>query len=668
MTIKTPTDNNEGLNNLVDSQIPVNQDRRDLMKSAVAISAAATLPGCGGSSSGGSSLSSSQPNILFILVDEMRFPKVFPTGINNAAEYLQQFMPNVYRLWDGGVKFSNHNSASTACSPSRGVLITGLYSHQTWFGTTLVVKPGAATAESPSLQPEFPTYGKLLGAAGYATPYIGKWHCSQPSGPTQELYTYGFQGLTYPDPIANNLQGTYGDMSDPSYYYYSDEYIATQANTWLKAKKSGDQPWCLTVGFQNPHDQEFFPAGTEYQAYTNYFASSVTNPNNYAQNQNWTTAACASAPLVYPNILVNPPTYAGYPATVPNWESKTTLEASKPTAHILNKQFCEVEWGGITDNPNAAFSIIQYPNATTPSTSSYTYTPPSSSNGQLIGIGYSPYSYWNKAINLYTYIQTILDVQIGRVLDAMSPDVLKNTVIVFTSDHGDYVGAHGFVAGKTLSMYDEALRVPLIVKDLTGTFTGDTSIVRTQLTSSVDLMPMLVGFAYSGQNTWMQGDYQEMYGKRYNMFPLLKSSSVAGLTYALFASDEVCAAEFDFATVPTADGQRTPVHIMGVITAKYKLGVYSRWPAGTVLPSPDGQQYEYYDYSTTGGQQETANTYLTTPAAKLIKDDLLNVLVPTVLEAPLPLSYRTAQGKAKLGLVAFNLLNQSSGREQSMAY
>jgi hypothetical protein len=102
---------------------------------------------------------------------------------------------------------------------------------------------------------------------------------------------------------------------------------------------------------------------------------------------------------------------------------------------------------------------------------------------------------------------------------------------------------------------------------------------------------------------------------------------------------------------------------MGVITAKYKLGVYSRWPAGTVLPSPDGQQYEYYDYSTTGGQQETANTYSTTPAAKLIKDDLLNVLVPTVLEAPLPLTYRTAQDKAKLGLVAFNLLNQSSGRE-----
>lgn len=635
--------------------------RRDLMKSAIAMSAAATLPGCGGSSSGGGA-SANQPNILFILVDEMRFPKVFPAGVNNAAEYLQRFMPNVYRLWDGGVKFANHNSASTACSPSRGVLITGLYSHQTWFGTTLVVIPGQATADSPSLQPEFPTYGKLLSAAGYQTPYIGKWHCSQPSGPTQELYTYGFQGMTFPDPIANNLQGTYGDMSNPAYYYYSDEYIATQANTWLKNKKVGDQPWCLTVGFQNPHDQEFFPAGTEYQSYTNYFASSATNPSNYAQNQNWSTAACVTASLVYPNILVNPPTYAGYPATVPNWETKAKLESTKPTAQILNKQFCEVEWGGISENPSASFSIAPYPNAYSPSSPTYTYTPPTK-NGQPIGIGYAPFSYWNKALNLYTYLQTILDKQIGRVLDSLSPEVLKNTVVVFTSDHGDYVGAHGFVAGKTLTMYDEALRVPLIVKDYTGTYTGDTEVVRSQLTSSVDVMPMLVGLGYGGQKTWMQGDYKEMYGKRYDMFPLLKSSTTVGLDYALFATDEVVSADLDFATVPTVDGQRTPVHIMAVITPQYKLGVYSRWPLGTVLPSPDGQQYEYYDYSTIAGQQELANTYSTTPAAKAIKDNLMNVLVPTVLEAPLPSAYRSAQEKAKAGLIFFNGLNQSSGRE-----
>ena len=787
-----------------ESQTAIDHDRRDLMKSGAAMAVAATLPACGG---GDSATPQSQPNILFILVDEMRFPKVFPTGVTTAAEYLRTFMPNVYyRIWDGGVKFGNHNTASTACSPSRGVLVTGLYSHQTWFGTTVVIVPGQAVSPTPSLQTDFPTYGKLLQTAGYTTPYFGKWHCSlvsqipSSSPPLADLNAYGFSGQTYPDPIANNLQGTLGWIPNPpptppggvavmdssriiglnltvgtltsgtivagmvltgtgvtpgtyivdgagsdwvvspsqtvasttisgdSLYYYSDEYIASQVSTYLQNKKVGDQPWCLTVGFQNPHDQEFFPAGTEYQAYTTNFASNSLNPNNYAQNEVWASVPCAPSPSVYPNSLVNPPTYAGYPATVPNWETQADL-ATKPKSHIYNRQFCEAEWGGISEDSSAvSFSIVQYPNATAPSTSTYTYAPPTKNQAvmnnstisgtaltvgslasgivltgmvltgtsvaagtkivsgsgsswqvsiiqtvasttitgaQLVGIGYSPYSYWNKALNLYTYLQTILDKQIGRVLDAMSPEVLQKTVIVFTSDHGDYVGAHGMVAGKTLTMYDEALRVPLIVRDLTGAFTSDTTTLRTQLTSHVDMMPMLVGFAYGGKKTWMQSnsDYQDMYGGRYDMFPLLKSSSVAGLDYALFAADETIAAKFDFATVPDLDRQRTPVHIMGVITPQYKLGVYSRWPAGTVIPSPNGQEYEYYDYSTANGRLETANTYSTDPNAIGIKDNLLNVLVPTVLEKPLPTTYRAAQERAKLGIAAFNLLEQTSGRQ-----
>jgi uncharacterized sulfatase len=219
------------------------------------------------------------------------------------------------------------------------------------------------------------------------------------------------------------------------------------------------------------------------------------------------------------------------------------------------------------------------------------------------------------------------------------------------------------VAGKTFTMYDEALRVPLIVKDPTGQFTGETAVVRDQLTSSVDLMPMLVGLAYGGKKTWMQGDYAEMYGNRYDMFPILKSAAVPGREYALFATDETLASDFDFATVPDADGQRTPYHIMAVITQQYKMGVYSKWPAGTTIASPNGQQYEYYDYSSELGRQEVANTYATTPSAVLVKDKLLNVLVPAELEKPLPLSYQEVQKLAQGELVAFNLLNQSSGRE-----
>ncbi len=54
-----------------------------------------------------------QPNILFILVDEMRFPKVFPKGITTPDQFLQTFMPNTYKLWSNGV-----NSPITTLPPA----------------------------------------------------------------------------------------------------------------------------------------------------------------------------------------------------------------------------------------------------------------------------------------------------------------------------------------------------------------------------------------------------------------------------------------------------------------------------------------------------------------------------------------------------------------------
>ena len=76
-----------------------------------------------------------------------------------------------------GVKFGRHYTAASACTPSRGVLITGLYSQQSWLMLTLTNNPGQR-ALTPPLNPAYPTFGKLLRKAGYRTPYIGKWHVS----------------------------------------------------------------------------------------------------------------------------------------------------------------------------------------------------------------------------------------------------------------------------------------------------------------------------------------------------------------------------------------------------------------------------------------------------------------------------------------------------------
>ena len=62
------------------------------------------------------------PNILVIVVDEMRGPHWFP-----APPDLDARLPATARLRAGAVRFANHYTASNACTPARACLVTGLH-------------------------------------------------------------------------------------------------------------------------------------------------------------------------------------------------------------------------------------------------------------------------------------------------------------------------------------------------------------------------------------------------------------------------------------------------------------------------------------------------------------------------------------------------------------
>ena len=97
-------------------------------------------------------------------------------------------MPNLQALRNGAVNFESHYTASNDCSPSRGALVTGLYSHQT----------GCMITGDSHLDPGFPTWGTLLRERGYETSWWGKWHLNP--DPNASLEPYGFAGGTYPSP------------------------------------------------------------------------------------------------------------------------------------------------------------------------------------------------------------------------------------------------------------------------------------------------------------------------------------------------------------------------------------------------------------------------------------------------------------------------------------
>jgi arylsulfatase A-like enzyme len=629
-------------------------DRRSFVKGAAATASTGGLAVGAGLLDGGENASAQsvqangsvqgpKPNILFILVDELRFPSVFPASITTTdqfqavSQFLATYMPNLYSLWQSGVKFTSHYTAACACTPSRGVLISGLYSQQSWLMQTLTNEPGQPSI-TPPLNPAYPTYGRLLRRAGYRTPYIGKWHVSFELQSGTALEAYGFQGFTYPDPIGFNLQGTVGqEPGTPCYQYtfLNDKDISNQAVQWLGSRRVHDEPWCLTVSFVNPHDQEFFWAGTEFQTYNDLFpATSQLQPvKKYSTCPDPSTGYAGNPPVVPwdSNPLKSPPSY-GYAALPPNWESAATLQANKPTTHVLGRNASAAIFSGTAQedpSQSSGFSVEPYP-----------------AQGENIGVGVAPFGYWQRCLDSYTNIMGIVDQRIGEVLSALPKDVAKNTVIVFASDHGEYAGAHGFMSGKILTCYEEAFHVPLIVMDPSGRFTGDIDTPRTGLTSSVDMLAFLVSLGHNGSRAWMTDRLESIYGGRHDMVSMLRSASAPGRPYVLLATDELVPAKFNYLDAP--------IHIAGLRTQAAKLATYSTWKPATGQIEPGTVQLEFYDYATPEGIAELANTP-GDPRAQQMLNVLLNNLIPNELRAQLPGNLGAAQA---LSRTAYLLLEQ----------
>lgn len=532
-----------------------------------------------------------RPNIIFFMVDEMRFPSVFPAGVRSPEQFLEKYMPNLHMLWHHGVKFTNHHTAGVACSPARASLVTGLYPHQQWLLQT------RAARFTPSLQTAFPTYGKLLRGLGYHTPYVGKWHLSNAplSGAKANscasehtsgyLENYGFTGMTNPDPWGHNGEGQMKD-ADP---------IANQAICWLKRHSAARQPYCLTVSLVNPHDRQYFWAGTEGTAYEALFAGQSLKPFV----DDYTSISGQD----------DPPSY-GYPTLPPNWESGARLLQQKPLTQTLFRQCQAAVWGGASDSPTATgFAVEPFRGA------------------REYGLGIAPFSYWRRGMDAYTYAMTLVDQQIGRVVASVPRNQLRNTVFVFVSDHGDYNGAHGFLNGKMGTGYREAYHVPLIVTDPSGRLTAHQELARNQLTSSVDVAPFLVSLGNGGSRSWMQGELRRMYGHRLDLVPLLRNPRAAGRDHLLFATDETPPAAINYL--------HAPYHILGVQTHEAKLFTYSHWAPGTARPVSRGMEIEFYNYATSAGRAELHSTP-EDPHAKALLRRLFGQYVPQEMQAPLP--------------------------------
>jgi arylsulfatase A-like enzyme len=234
-------------------------------------------------------------------------------------------------------------------------------------------------------------------------------------------------------------------------------------------------------------------------------------------------------------------------------------------------------------------------------------------------------------------LQSYVDRQIGSVLGVLAarPAVAANTVIVFTSDHGEYGGAHG-LRGKGAGAYEEAIRVPLYVCDPRSVVTRAEGLEREALTSSVDVVALLLSIA-TGSESWRNDGAYAHLATRADLAAICSDPLAPGRDWILHATDEDVT---EFAIEPYAAD--APRHVVALRTPGAKLGVYSDWQAGGIEVQPEGLEAELYDYASPGGQAELENLAGQSELEDELYATLTEQAIPGELRAELPAALRQA--------------------------
>ena len=372
----------------------------------------------------------SKPNILLIMTDEERYPPPYEPDAVTAFRKSQLTARESIR--SSGVEFHRHYAGSTACTPSRATLFTGQYPSLHGVSST----DGAAKQNTDPamtwLDPNtVPTLGDWFRAGGYQTHYRGKWHVSH-----ADLVIPGtHEGLMASD-----------DAGKP---------IREAIEAYQKADRLDPFGFSGWIG-REPHGAAKSDCGTVRDG---VFAEQVIDLFDDLARAQREGPWLAVASFVNPHDIA----FSGF-----GWEQ--LLGFGPPDDTVPE----------VPEAPSQGDSFAGRP----PCQETFKALWPKMIFETATDLAYR---------RLYYYLQKVVDESIGRILEALQASgMFADTIVVFTSDHGDLVGAHGGLVQKWFNVFDEATRVPLLVSGPgVDRIDGGISVP----TSHVDLVPTLLGLA-----------------------------------------------------------------------------------------------------------------------------------------------------------------------------
>jgi arylsulfatase A-like enzyme len=444
------------------------------------------------------------PNILLITSDQQHFDTL---GIVNPI--LQT--PNLDRLAREGTYFTRAYCNSPVCSPSRSTVITGMYPpwHGCWnLGTKL---------------PEYiPTIGDVYQQHGYATSLVGKAHF-QPLASRPGIESLECQPTLRDLDFWRSFHGPwYGFENIEIARMHADEsHVGQHYALWMEEK--GFTHWRSYFRQWPPIDEEVrrqhhwdLPQELHYTTWTAERTIEAIE-RDVAIGRPFFTWASFHDP--HPPYLVPSPWDTMYDANDMNPGSVAPGEMERMPPHFAKTQEQAPDF--------SAYAETRYPNH--------------GFHTHLI----SPEDL-RRNMAIYYGMVSFMDQEIGKILAALDRlGIADNTLVVFTTDHGHFLGQHGLIA-KGAFHYEDLLRLPFLVR-----FPGKVPANRTSdaLQSLVDLAPTFL--AASGIE--IPGVMQGM-----DQMPVWRGHQAK-------ARDEVIV---DFRHQPTL------LHLRTYIDSRYKMTVY----------------------------------------------------------------------------------------------
>ena len=358
-----------------------------------------------------------KPNILFIMSDDHAYQAISAYG----SELLQT--PNIDRLAEEGLLFTNACVSNSICAPSRATILTGKHTHIN--GKIDNLMPFDSTQV---------TFPQIFQKAGYQTAMFGKLHFgNNPKGVDDFLILPGQGNYINPRFI--------GPKGDTIITGYVTDIITDLTLNWLDEKRNKSKPFMMMYLHKAPH-RPWWPSPEKFAEFTQKtFPEPATLFDDY--NNRGTAAKTAEMNLLNHMMYshdskIRPETLEAMGKVSPAVEEypngfygpyNRANEAQKalydPILDSINEDF-RARWPEMKDREKMRWKYQRY---------------------------------------MQDYLATIssVDDNVGRVLDYLDQNGLsENTIVVYTSDQGFYLGEHGWFDKRFI--YDESFKTPLLIR------------------------------------------------------------------------------------------------------------------------------------------------------------------------------------------------------------